>query len=130
MGKIKVEKRKSQRHNVEFIVSIIKDEKIISKNNNFKNLSAFGCLIVVTNNFEFNCGEIVVLQFEDEVLLKEFNLILDPIEAEVRHVENDNETCVGFKFLNISDRNQKILQNIIDNKFILKKFPKSWQITK
>jgi c-di-GMP-binding flagellar brake protein YcgR len=130
MGVNKIEKRKTVRHNVEFVVSIIKDGKLVSPNNNFKDLSTLGCLILIANHFKFKRGDKVILQIEDEILLKEFNLILDPIEAEVKHFDNNNETFVGFVFLNISDRNQKILQSIIDNKFILKKFPKLWQISR
>ncbi len=73
-----------------------------------------------------------MLLIEDERLLKEFNLMLEPIEAEVRHFENENENenLVGLVFINMTDSNKRILQRIIDNKFMLKKFPKSWQISK
>lgn len=124
------EKRKTLRHEIELVVSITQDGKLVSSSNLFKNISTLGCLVIVANHFKFKQGDKVILQFENERLLKEFNLVLDPIDAEVKHFDNSNETFVGFEFFNVSDKNKKIIQELIDNKFILKKFPKSWQISK
>ncbi len=130
VSKIKKENRKSARHNVEFVVSLYRNGTLLSPNNSFKNISIHGALLKISNNYSFKCGERLFLLIEDERLLKEFNLMLDPIEAEVKHFENDNENLVGLVFLNLTESNKRILQRIIDNKFILKKFPKSWQISK
>jgi len=130
VSKIKKENRKSARHNVEFVVSLYRNGTLISPNNSFKNISIHGALLKISNNYSFKFGERLFLLIEDERLLKEFNLILDPIEAEVKHFENENENLVGLVFLNMTESNKRILQRIIDNKFMLKKFPKSWQISK
>ncbi|KAB8038940.1 hypothetical protein GCL60_08765 [Silvanigrella paludirubra] len=130
VSKIKKENRKSARHNVEFVVSLYRNGTLLSPNNSFKNISIHGALLKISNNYSFKCGERLVLIIEDERLLKEFNLMLDPIEAEVKHFENENENLVGLVFFNMTESNKRILQRIIDNKFMLKKFPKSWQISK
>ncbi|WP_397601083.1 PilZ domain-containing protein [Silvanigrella sp.] len=129
---MKKENRKSARHDIEFVVSLYRNGVLLSPNNSFKNISIHGALLNISNNYIFKCGERVVLLIEDERLLKEFNLMLEPIEAEVRHFENENENenLVGLVFINMTDSNKRILQRIIDNKFMLKKFPKSWQISK
>ena len=130
VSKIKKENRKSARHNVEFVVSLYRNGTLLSPNNSFKNISIHGALLKISNNYSFKCGERLVLIIEDERLLKEFNLMLDPIEAELNHFENENENLVGLVFFNMTESNKRILQRIIDNKFMLKKFPKSWQISK
>lgn len=128
MGIKNNEKRKATRYNIEFLVSIFKDNICVSQSNNVKDMSVLGCLIVVTNQYKFGYGDSVVLKMEEEKLLKEFNLVLDPIEANVKHIKDN--FLIGLEFKNITEKNKKILNDIIEKKYILKKFPKSWQISK
>lgn len=128
--KIKDDKRKFSRHTIEFVVSIYNNGKLISPNNSFKNISLNGALLLISNDHDFKRGDKFILLIEDEKLMREFNLILDPIEVEEKHFEKDNENLVGVSFVNITDKNKRIIQKLIDNKFLLKNFPKSWQITK
>ena len=128
--KIKDDKRKFSRHTIEFVVSIYNNGKLISPNNSFKYISLNGALLLISNDHDFKRGDKFILLIEDEKLMREFNLILDPIEVEEKHFEKDNENLVGVSFVNITDKNKRIIQKLIDNKFLLKNFPKSWQITK
>ncbi|APJ02520.1 PilZ domain-containing protein [Silvanigrella aquatica] len=122
------EKRKALRHNVEFIVSIYKNGKLVAPNNRIKNLSVLGCLIVVANKYKFKIGDKVILKIEEQQLLKKFNLLLDSIHAIVRHFDNHNEAYMGLEFMSINDDEKIIIEKIIENKSLLKSFPKSWQL--
>ncbi len=124
------EKRKTVRHDIDFIVSLYKNGTLVAPNNRFKNISTSGALISISREFDFKLGEKYILILEEERLLKEFNLLLDPIEGQVKHKDQNNEYLVGFSFCNITDRNKRIIKKIIENKFMLKNFPKSWQISK
>lgn len=124
------EKRKSPRHEIDFVVSLYKNGTLVAPNNRFKNISITGALISISRAFDFNIGEKYILILEEERLLKEFNLVLDPIEGQVKHKDESNEYLVGFYFSNLTDKNKRILKEIIENKFMWKKFPKSWQISK
>ncbi|WGL61505.1 PilZ domain-containing protein [Pigmentibacter sp. JX0631] len=126
----KIEKRKNVRHEIDFIVSLYRNGTLVAPNNRFKNISTAGALISISREFDFIIGERYILILEEDRLLQEFNLTLDPIEALVKHKDQSNEFLVGFSFCNITDRNKRIIKKIIDNKFMLKNFPKSWQITK
>ena len=67
--------------------------------------------------------------FEDELLIND--LVFEPIEAVVRHITtNELVALVGFEFINVSLKNKKTIKSIIDNKFLIKKFPKAWQISR
>lgn len=124
------ENRKTVRHDIDFIVSLYKNGSLVAPNNRFKNISTSGALISISREFDFKLGEKYILILEEERLLKEFNLLLDPIEAQVKHKDQSNEYLVGFSFCNITDKNKRIIKKIIENKFMLKNFPKSWQISK
>ncbi|MGY3803203.1 PilZ domain-containing protein [Pigmentibacter ruber] len=126
----KAEKRKSVRHEIDFIVSLYRNGSLVAPNNRFKNISTTGALISISREFNFILGDKYILILEEDRLLQEFNLILDPIEAQVKHKDQSNEYLVGFSFCNITDRNKRIIKKIIENKFMLKNFPKSWQISK
>ena len=130
MKKVKNEKRIAERHTVEFFVSIYKDNKLVSSKNVFKDISLTGCLVFIANDFKFKINDRVILHIEEERLMKEFNLILDPVQAEVKRFDDNSSLIVGFEFINMSEKNQKIINRMIENKFILKKFPKSWQLTR
>ena len=126
----KTDKRKNLRHEIDFVVSLYRNGSLIAPNNRFKNISITGALISISREFDFILGERYILILEEDRLLQEFNLTLDPIEAQVKHKDQNNELLVGFSFCNITERNKRILKKIIENKFMLRNFPKSWQITK
>ncbi|RDB35446.1 PilZ domain-containing protein [Spirobacillus cienkowskii] len=129
MTKSSKDKRKSIRHEVELVVSISINQKIVAKNNVFKNLSESGCLVSISNKYNFKVGDKVTVLFEDELLIND--LVFEPIEAVVRHITtNELVALVGFEFINVSLKNKKTIKSIIDNKFLIKKFPKAWQISR
>jgi c-di-GMP-binding flagellar brake protein YcgR len=129
MTKGSKDKRKSVRHEIQLVVSISINQKIVAKNSVFKNLSDSGCLVSISNEYNFKVGDKVTVLFEDEFLVSD--LVFEPIEAVVKHITaTESVTLIGFEFINVSLKNKKTIKSIINNKFLLKKFPKVWQITR
>ena len=130
MSDLQNERRLAVRHKIEFIVSISKDDILVSANNAIINISKTGCLVKLAAQNEFQIGDRVILRIEEKFLKEKFHFELDEIEAEVARKTEGNQTEVGLHFLFMTQKNALIVNYIIANGLFLKEFPKAWQIAR
>ncbi|WP_186646500.1 PilZ domain-containing protein [Fluviispira vulneris] len=130
MVKKSYEKRKSKRHDINFIISIFQNKKPIALHNSVKDFSLNGCAIYISNNHSFQVNDVVELHVEENFLKKNLEINIEPIIGVIKYLDKENIFYAGIEFKNLSENNVKVIKYIIENGVILKKFPQTWQLSK
>ncbi|WP_161597656.1 PilZ domain-containing protein [Fluviispira multicolorata] len=130
MVKKQHEKRKHERHDIEFVISIYKNNKPVAPNNIVKNFSLGGCAVLLTNNYNFQLNDILEIHVEDNFVKKSVSFKIDPILGEVKYIDKSNIYLIGIEFKKVSKNNLRIIKYIIDHGYVLKEFPQTWQLSK